>query len=103
MSEDTAPPADTIVAGIPDAAIAAMVDALDNFPANAAPPDNEATTLLILAGFLERREITKACSSCGAARHDYSYMRITEGGKLFHAAARAAQWASPLSPKDGEG
>lgn len=67
----------------------AMLAALREFPDNGKPPNNEITTCLVVAGFIERREITKPCRECGTARPDYSYCKITDGGKLFMALGEA--------------
>lgn len=67
----------------------AMAQALEDFPSDGKTPNNEVTMALIAAGFIECRQITKPCRECGTERPDYGYCKITVGGKLFLAMARA--------------
>jgi hypothetical protein len=67
---------------------------LRDFPADGQLRSLDQNTLtdLLLAGFIERREVKKPCKTCGTERYDYAYFHITGGGRLFMAlAARAAQ------------
>jgi rubrerythrin len=73
---------------IDPAIVEAMLERLTNFPANGKPPNDDTTMSLILCGFVERVDIDKACPACGTPKLDYSYMKITAGGRAFMAAAQ---------------
>ena len=63
-----------------------LYSALTNFPKDGQFRSDEQRQIapdLILANFIERVEITKACKCCGTEKPDYSYFKITPGGRLF--------------------
>jgi hypothetical protein len=72
------------------AIVEAMLDRLTNYPADGQPPNDDTTRALILCGFIARVEVNKSCSTCGAMRRDYSWLKITAGGRAFVAAAQRA-------------
>jgi hypothetical protein len=51
-------------------------------------------TELIAAGLIERREIHKACRTCGTPRFDHGWFHITAAGRLFMAAMEARTQAT---------
>lgn len=62
---------------------------LSEFPSDGqlrSDAQREIAPQLIGAGYIERVEITKACKCCGTPKFDYSYFKITTGGRLFMAA-----------------
>jgi rubrerythrin len=79
---------------IDQAMVVAMLDRLTNYPSNGKPPDDDTTYALILCGFIERINIDKACPACGTPRLDYSWLKITAGGRAFMAAALTAPHAN---------
>jgi hypothetical protein len=52
--------------------------------------DQDTIATLLIAGFIERREVEKPCRTCGKPQFDYAYFRITGGGRLFMAAVENA-------------
>lgn len=63
--------------------LSAMIDRLANFPSDGKPPIDETTMALIACGFIERQEVQKHCATCGTLRLDYSYLKLTAGGRAF--------------------
>jgi len=64
----------------------AMAERLANYPSDGKPPNDDTTHALNLCGFIERIEINKSCPACGTPKLDYSYLKITAGGRYFLAA-----------------
>jgi hypothetical protein len=87
--------------GLPPHRLSALAYLLANFPSDGKPRDREAQIDALLLGFIEKREITKPCASCGTARPDYSYFKITPAGKLFSAAVEALNPLIRDTPHDG--
>jgi hypothetical protein len=79
------------VAEIAGAELHELAAALASFPSNGKPPASEATDMLVLLNFIERREVQKPCRNCGTPLLDYSFFRITGAGRYFLAAMTATQ------------
>ena len=74
------------MANISSEKLAAMADVLTNWPANGKPEQSGAVTSLFISGLIVETDVQKHCKLCGKPQIDYSYMRITEAGKVFLAA-----------------
>jgi hypothetical protein len=71
-----------------DEEISRLAARLATWPSNGKPEMDDDVHLLIACGFVEEKEQMKACRECGTPRVDFRWLRITQAGKLFLAAAR---------------
>lgn len=74
------------MSAVDPALVHAMAERLVNWPADARPPNDDATLHLQISGIIEEKTQMKACPTCGTPRVDWTYMQITSAGKLFLAA-----------------
>lgn len=66
----------------------ALATFLRNFPADGKirHDDQQISYVAIGSGMIEYQLVTKPCATCGTARPDYGYHRLTTAGRYFLAA-----------------
>ena len=73
---------------VSDAEISRLACKLATWPANGKPEMDDDVHLLKAVGFVEEIDQTTPCRTCGTPRISYSFMKVTQAGRLFLAAAR---------------
>lgn len=77
--------------GVERAHIEAVIDLLDNFPADGRPQDFEAQTNAHAIGFIELHSVKERCPTCGTPKEGHAFFKRTVAGKLFLASIKAQE------------